>query len=72
MDAAHSTFSGEARPKTVTVRVEQHPKGEVLTVDRVEVDGRTISSSTVLYVDSVFRRVPGFRLFGNAIFTAGR
>lgn len=64
MDAAHSTFNGEARPKTVTVRVEQHPKGEVLTVDRVEVDGRTISSSTVLYLDSVSREFQDFGCSG--------
>jgi hypothetical protein len=51
MDASHSTFTGETRPKSVTLRIEKHPKGEVFTLDRVEADGRTTSSSTVLYLD---------------------
>jgi hypothetical protein len=46
-DAAKSTFAGETRPKSLTMRIEQHPKGEVFTLDRVETDGRGISSSTI-------------------------
>ena len=65
MDAALSTFNGETRPKVVTVRIEQHPKGEVLTMDRVEVDGRTISSSTVLYLDGVPRDFQDFECSGS-------
>ena len=64
MDAALSTFNGETRPKSVTVRIEQHPKGEVLTVDRLEIDGRTISSSTVLYLDGVPREFQDFECSG--------
>jgi hypothetical protein len=51
MDGLHSTFIGETHPKSLTVRIEKHPKGEVFTLDRVEADGRTTSSSTVLYFD---------------------
>jgi hypothetical protein len=39
------------RGENLTVRMEPHPKGEVFTVDRVEADGRTTSSSTILYFD---------------------
>jgi hypothetical protein len=51
MDALHSTFTGEAHPKSLVLRIEKHPKGEVVTLDRVEADGRTNSSSSVLYLD---------------------
>ena len=33
------------------MRIEPHAKGEVFTLDRVETDGRTTSSSTILYPD---------------------
>jgi hypothetical protein len=55
MDASHSTFTGETHPKSLTLRIGKHPKGEVFTLDRVEVDGRTTSSSTVLYLDGTPR-----------------
>ena len=51
LDSARSSFTRETRPKSLTLRIGQHPKGEVLTVDRVERDGRITSSSTVLYLD---------------------
>ena len=35
----------------LTVRIDPHAKGEVFTLDRIEADGRTISSSTILYFD---------------------
>ena len=55
MDSARSNFAGGVRPKSLTVRIEQHPKGEVFTIDRVESDGRVTSSSTVLYLDGAAR-----------------
>ena len=61
LDAAKSSFAGDTRPKSLTIRIEQHPKGEVFTLDRVETDGRGTSSSTVLYLDGVAR---DFRDFG--------
>jgi hypothetical protein len=57
MDASHSTFTGDTQPTSVTLRIEKHPKGEVFTLDRVEVDGRTTSSSTVLYLDGTPRNL---------------
>ncbi len=54
MNAARSTFPGSF--KSLTVRIEPHPKGEVFTLDRIEPDGRAISSSTILYFDGEPRR----------------
>src|SRR6202163_4553480 len=55
MNAARSTFAGGSPFKSLTVRIERHPKGEVFTLDRIETDGRTTSSSTILYLDEIGR-----------------
>ena len=52
---ARSTFAGDIRPKSLTVRIEPHARGEVVTLDRTEVNGQTTSSSMVLYLDGVAR-----------------
>lgn len=67
MNPALSTFAGDAQPKSSTVRIEPHAKGEVFTVDRIEVDGRTTSSSTILYFDSAPRKFEDFRCSGTQI-----
>ena len=59
LNRARSTFSGQTRPKTLVVRVEFHPKGEVVTVDQTEVNGQSTSASTVLYFDGVPRDFQG-------------
>ena len=51
MNAARSTFVRDPYPKSLTIRFEPHPKGEVFTLDRIDEDGRTITSSTILYFD---------------------
>jgi len=51
VNAARSTFAGDTQPKSFSIRIEPHTKGEVCTLDRVEADGRAVSSSTVLYLD---------------------
>ena len=51
VNVARSTFEGGTRPKSLTVRIEPHVKGEVFTFDRVESDGSNTSSSTILYLD---------------------
>src|SRR5207247_2301244 len=51
---------GDIRPKSLTVRIEPHAKGEVFTVDRVETDGRSTSSSTILYFDGEPRKFQDF------------
>jgi hypothetical protein len=55
LNAARSTFDGDTQPRSLTIRIEPHIKGEVFTLDRIEADGRAISSSTVLYLDGTER-----------------
>ena len=64
MDAARSTFAGGTQPKSLIVRIEPHAKGEVFTLDRIESDGRAISSSTVLYFDGAPREFEDFGCSG--------
>ena len=64
MNAARSTFAGGSPFKSLTVRIERHPKGEVLTLDRIETDGRSTSSSTILYFDGEPRRFDDFGCSG--------
>ena len=51
MDVGQSKVMGSAPSKSLTVRIEPHAKGEVFTLDRIEADGRSLSSSTILYFD---------------------
>ena len=55
LNAARSTFAGDTQPRSLTIRIEPHTKGEVFTLDRIEADGRATSSSTVLYLDGTER-----------------
>jgi hypothetical protein len=56
LNLARSTFSGVTTPpKSLTLRVEPHAKGEVVTLDRTEISGRATSSSMILYLDGVAR-----------------
>jgi hypothetical protein len=51
MNPARSTLAGDHRLRSITIRIESHAKGEVFTLDRIEADGRTKTSSTLLYLD---------------------
>ena len=51
LNPARSTFAGDTQPKSLTVRIEPHAKGEVFTLDRTETNGRSTSSSVLLYFD---------------------
>ena len=64
MDAARSTFTGAIQPKSLTVRIEPHAKGEVFTLDRIEADSRITSSSTILYFDGAPRDFQDFECSG--------
>jgi hypothetical protein len=55
LNASQSTFAGDTQPKSFTIRIEPHAKGEVFTVNRIEADGRVISSSILLYLDGTER-----------------
>lgn len=55
LNTARSTFSGVTPPKSLTLRIEPHSKGEVITVDRTQFSGQATSSSMILYLDGVAR-----------------
>ncbi len=55
LNAARSTFAGDTQPKSFTVRIEPHAKGEVFTLDRTEANGRATTSSILLYFDGTAR-----------------
>src|SRR5262249_31265685 len=51
LNPARSTFAGDTQPKSLTVRIEFHAKGEVFTLDRTETNGRSTTASVLLYFD---------------------
>ena len=51
LEAAQSTFAGDTQPRSLTIRIQPHAKGEVFTMERIEADGRAISDSSILYLD---------------------
>lgn len=55
LNFAQSTLAGSAQPRSFTIRIDPHVKGEVFTLDRIEADGRAISASTILYLDGTER-----------------
>ena len=64
MNPVRSTLAGDSQPKSLEVRIEPHGKGEAFTLDRVEADGRTTSSSTILYLDGANREFQDFGCSG--------
>jgi len=56
--------SSEPNPKSLIVRFEPHAKGEVFTLDRVDMDGRSTTTSTILYLDNKPREFQGFNCSG--------
>jgi hypothetical protein len=55
VNPARSTLASYPRPKSITIRIESHAKGEVFTIDRIDADGRSLTSSTLLYLDGKAR-----------------
>jgi hypothetical protein len=51
MNSARSTVATDPHPKSITIRIESHAKGEVFTLERIEADGRSTTVSTLLYLD---------------------
>jgi len=64
MDPARQSFIGLTSPKSLTMRIEPHVIGEVFRLDRIETDGRSVSSSTILYFDSTPRDFQDFECLG--------
>lgn len=50
--------------KSLTVRIEPHVKGEVLTMDTVYGDGHVTTSSTILYLDGKPREFEDLKCSG--------
>jgi len=65
LNPARSTLGGQTQPKTLVLRVEPHPKGEVVTVDRTGDNGQSTSSSTILYLDGAARDFQGTECSGS-------
>ncbi|HYL35783.1 MAG TPA: hypothetical protein VEV17_07720 [Bryobacteraceae bacterium] len=59
-----STFAGSARPKVLTIRIEDHRGGEALTVNTVAEDGRATTFSTILFFDGKAREFHDFSCSG--------
>jgi hypothetical protein len=65
MDPARSTANADPRPKSITIRIEPHAKGEVFTLDETDRKGRSTTSSTILYLDNKSRDFQGFECSGS-------
>ena len=65
MNPARSTFIGDPHPKAMTLRIEQHAKGEVFTFDRIRADGQALTVSMILYLDGKERDFQGDACFGS-------
>jgi hypothetical protein len=64
MNAAKSALGEDIRFRSLTVRIEPHARGEALTLDRVEADGRVTSYSTILYLDGEPQKFQDFACSG--------
>ena len=64
LHAVRSMFAGSGPPKALTMRIEKHPAGEVLTLDTVAEDGRATTFSTILYFDGKPRSFHDFSCSG--------
>ena len=64
MNPVRSIVAGATQPRSFIMRLEAHANGTVLTVDRIESDGRATSSSTILYLDGKPRDFEDFRCRG--------
>ena len=56
--------STNAHNQAVVVRFEPHSKGEVFTLEMVDRDGRSTTTSTILYLDGKEREFAGFGCSG--------
>jgi hypothetical protein len=51
LNAARSVFARDTQPRSFTIPIEPHTKGEVFMLGQIGADGRAIRSSTILYLD---------------------
>ena len=61
---ARSTFGAEPRAKEIVLRIERHPKGEAVTLDRILPNGVASTTSIILSLDGQPREFRGERCSG--------
>jgi hypothetical protein len=59
LSPGRSNFGADRQPRSLILRIERHPSGELFTVDRTEQDGRSTTESTVLFLDGKPRDYQG-------------
>src|SRR3954452_18899999 len=52
LNPSRSAFAAHPKPRSLFLRIQRHPSGEVFTLDRTELDGRSTTDSTVLFLDA--------------------
>ena len=60
-------LANDGRAKRLVVRFQPHSKGEVFTLDRVDDNGRSTTSSTILYFDGQPRDLQDFECSGTQV-----
>jgi hypothetical protein len=64
MNPARSTPTANPRLKSLTLRLEEHAKGEVFTLEQMYGDGRITTASRILYLDGKPRSFEDARCSG--------
>ena len=64
MNPNRSKSVEDPEPKSFTVRIEPHAKGEVFTLERIPREGRALTSSTILYLDGKPREFEDIKCSG--------
>jgi len=64
VNPARSKFVADSYPRTFTVRIERHAKGEVLTLEQIREKGERVTTSMILYLDGKEREFQGDTCFG--------
>jgi hypothetical protein len=59
LSPGRSIVAADRQLRSLTLRIERHPRGEVFTVERTEQDGRSTTDSTVLFLDGQPRDYQG-------------
>ena len=64
VNPVRSTSVADPHPRTVTVRIERHAKGEVFTMDQIREKGERVTTSMILYLDGKEWEFQGETCFG--------
>jgi hypothetical protein len=59
LNIARSTFGGNRQAQGGDLTDEPHQRGEVVTFERIDLDGRAVTNSTLLYLAGTSRRSDG-------------